>query len=163
MWKCTVSFSNWGKWKPEKQDGPVNTRWAELSLKPDKGRLERLPCATEIPYKSDFFIFCFLKEAQWYKENAFLKGMLYLGDTIFKTFHRTSIFYNLRTKIKKRSFPCSPPPPNTHTQSWISKGEEIQGVSTDIAFRCVVLACVLTDLFLKQSLKNALCASEVTS
>lgn len=47
-------------------------------------------------------------------------------------------------------------------QSWTSKGEEIQGVS-DIAFRCVVLACVLTDLFKKQSLKNALCASEVTS
>lgn len=48
-------------------------------------------------------------------------------------------------------------------QPWTSKGEEIQGVSTDIAFRCVVLACVLTDLFKKQSLKNALCASEVTS
>lgn len=119
MWKCTVSFSNWGKWKPEKQDGPVNTRWAELSLKPDKGRLERLPCVTEIRYKSDFFIFCFLKEAQWYKENAFLKGMLYLGDTIFKTFHRTSIFYNLRTKIKlkREAFlaPFSPPPHHTHS------------------------------------------------
>lgn len=50
--------------------------------------------------------------------------------------------------------------------SWESRGRGIQGVSADIVFRCVALACVLTDLVKKQRRgggKKALCACEMTS
>lgn len=43
--------------------------------------------------------------------------------------------------------------------TWESTGAGIQGVSTDIVFRCVALACVLKGLFKKQSKKTGIVCS----